>query len=113
MRMPHQLQLIIRFLTDHYHGTDWPPSPARLFQALVAAGKTGASGTKWTSCHQDALEWLESLGSPEIFARPHQSSKRYTLFVPNNSLDGDKSTKTSKLIAPRLLKNRSIGQPDV
>ncbi len=111
--MPHQLQLTIRFFTDHYHGADWPPSPARLFQALVAAGKTGAPSREWASGQQNALEWLERLGPPEIFARRNQSGKRYTLFVPNNSLDGDKSTKTSKIVAPRLLTKHSIGQPDV
>lgn len=111
--MPHQLQLTIRFFTDHYHGTDWPPSPARLFQALVSAGKTGAPGAEWASGHQNALEWLERLGPPEIFARPYQSGKRYTLFVPNNSLDGEKSTKTSKLVSPRLLTEHSVGRPDV
>src|ERR1039458_8565313 len=32
------LHLVVRFLTDRYHGSDWPPSPARLYQALVAGG---------------------------------------------------------------------------
>ncbi|MBI3207805.1 MAG: type I-U CRISPR-associated protein Cas5/Cas6 [Candidatus Solibacter usitatus] len=111
--MAHQLQLTIRFFSNHYHGSDWPPSPARLFQALVSAGKTGAPATKWEIRHQIALEWLERLGPPEIFARQVQNGKPYTLFVPNNSLDGERSTKTSKPVAPRRLQGHLVGEPDV
>src|ERR1039458_3115582 len=84
------LHLVVRFLTDRYHGSDWPPSPARLYQALVAGAKTGAPGKQWSVRHQAALEWFERLGPPEIFARPSLAGKQFTLFVPNNSLDEER-----------------------
>jgi CRISPR-associated protein Csb2 len=111
--MPHHLNVTIRFLTDRYHGGDWPPSPARLFQALVAGTKTGAPAREWSDRHQRALEWLEGLGPPEILARPGQPAKPYTLFVPNNSLAAGLSTKTSKPVAPRILVNHTLGEADV
>lgn len=111
--MAQHLQLTIRFLTDRYHGGDWPPSPARLYQALVAGAKTGARGKEWSVRHQGALEWFEGLGPPEIFARRSQAGKQFTLFVPNNSLAGEVSTKTSKPVAPHILAGHSPGAPDV
>src|ERR1022692_121662 len=107
------LHLVVRFLTDRYHGSDWPPSPARLYQALVAGAKTGAPGKQWGVRHQTALEWFERLGPPEIFARPSLAGKQFTLFVPNNSLDGAVSTRTSKPVAPHILTGHCPGAPDV
>src|ERR1022692_2497436 len=103
------LHLVVRFLTDRYHGSDWPPSPARLYQALVAGAKTGAPGKQWGVRHQAALEWFERLGPPEIFARPSLAGKQFTLFVPNNSLDGAVSTRTSKPVAPHILTGHCPG----
>lgn len=34
------LCISVTFLTGRYHGEEWPPSPARLYQALVAAVMT-------------------------------------------------------------------------
>lgn len=47
---------------------EWPPSPARLFSALVAA-----DGTRQTSCVSDGheLHWLEGLPAPTIHAQPN------------------------------------------
>ena len=111
--MAGHLNLTVRFLTDRYHGSDWPPSPARLFQALVAGVKTGSYSREWGADQQSALEWLEGLGPPNIFSRPHQTGRAYTLFVPNNSLAGGVSTKTSQPVIPRVLINHSPGQADV
>jgi len=111
--MALHLHLTVRFLSDRYHGSDWPPSPARLFQALVAGAKTGAHARDWNSNHQSALEWLEGLGAPDIFARPGYDGQGYTIYVPNNSLKDGQSTKTSKQVAPKILVSHSLGQPDV
>jgi CRISPR-associated protein Csb2 len=59
------------------------------------------------------MTWLEVLGPPEILARKHHEASRYTIFVPNNSLDGAVSTKTSKAVSPKLLDGHSPGDPDV
>ena len=109
------LDLTVRFFTDRYHGSDWPPSPARLFQALLAGARTGAGAKEWNQRLESAMEWLEGLKDPpEIFARSQQASKDYTLFVPNNSLDVErKSTKTSKTVRPGILLRHKLGRPDV
>ena len=40
--MPRTLRLSVHFHDGRYHGTGpWPPAPARLFQALVAAAAVG------------------------------------------------------------------------
>ncbi len=112
--MASHLQLSVRFLVDRYHGSEWPPSPARLFQALVAGARTGAASRELGRKHQNVLEWLEHQETPEIFARPPQKGKEFTLFVPNNSLSGErKNTKTSKTVRPRILADQAFGQPDV
>lgn len=112
--MPDYLDLTVRFLTDRYHGRDWPPSPARLFQALVAGAKTGPVAAHWEDRHQSALEWLERQENPEIFARASAEGRVYTLYVPNNSLDANReNTSTSKEVHPRILKDHELGQPDL
>lgn len=67
---------------------EWPPSPLRLFQALVAA----AAGC-WNERQQlghavDALRWLEPLGPPEIVAPSGVASEvRTQFYVPDNTAD--------------------------
>ena len=109
------LELEIRFLDDRYHGSgDWPPDPARLFQGLVCGGQTGVAACSWSSAHDEALEWLSSLPPPAIDCLEAQRGRRYSIFVPNNSLDRNKTnTKTTKRVAPQLLPARGAEAPDV
>ncbi len=111
--MARFLQLTVRYFSDRYHGNEWPPSPARLFQALVAGAKTGGPLRDWALEHEAAMTWLEALDPPEILARKHRGASKYTIFVPNNSLDGVVSTKTSKAVSPKVIDNHSPGDPDV
>ena len=86
------LQIAVRFHDGHYHGegdgfsgaSGWPPSPARLFQALVAGA---AKGSAILPADQDALRWLEELPPPLIAAPPTRQGGAAPLFVPNNDLD--------------------------
>src|SRR5438045_4338401 len=77
------MQLEIKVMFDGgYHGEEWPPSPARLFQALIA---TRQFALLHTDKADDALRWLESLAPPSIltaFAR--RSGQRLLTYVPNN-----------------------------
>lgn len=89
--MEKMLLLRVHFLDDRYHGEcsgaseDWPPAPARLFQALVAGSAVGA---RLPAECADALRWLErSGGPPEIRAQRGRPGLPYTQFVPNNDLD--------------------------
>jgi len=71
---------------DRWHGDgDWPPSPFRLFQALVAAA---ARGARLQKADRQALEWLEALEPPTIAAPRAGTGRTMLTFVPDNDLDG-------------------------
>lgn len=86
------LVVAVRFYTGRYHGREdgfdgaegWPPSPGRLFQALVAGA---ARGAKLLAEDERALKWLEGLSPPRIAAPPARRGRAVKLFVPNNDLD--------------------------
>jgi CRISPR-associated protein Csb2 len=83
--VPRGLLLSVRFHDGRYHGVgDWPPSPARLFQALVAGA---ACGHDLADHDKAALAWLESLPAPIIAAPIVRLARGFTNFVPNNDLD--------------------------
>jgi CRISPR-associated protein Csb2 len=85
------LLIEVHLLEPLWHGAvDWPPSPFRLFQALVA----GAYGGRWVGEDDDAkkqrteaLEWLERQNPPDIAFPPRSRFRRVTSFVPNNDID--------------------------
>lgn len=85
------LSVTVRFLHGRFHGQgdqrrrEWPPSPARLFQALVAAVAALPEERKRDAAR--ALLWLEGLPAPVIQAPSVLSGNAYALAVPNN--DGD------------------------
>jgi CRISPR-associated protein Csb2 len=105
--MQRVLLITVRFHDGRYHGTgDWPPSPARLFQALVAAiGQDGPLSDDAST----PLEWLETLAPPLIAAPLMVEGRAVTNYVPNNDLDavgGDShrigSIRTAKPWKPKL-----------
>ncbi len=88
--MPDYLCISIRFLGGAFHGRadhgepEWPPSPLRLYQSVVAA-----SAAHWNERgrlqHADAaLRWLEQLPPPVIAAPPKRETQGYRLYVPDN-----------------------------
>lgn len=83
--MSRALLLTLRFHDGRYHGLpDWPPSPARLFQALIAGA---ASGTALEPADAEALEWLEKRDAPIIAAPKVMQGQGYLHYLPNNDLD--------------------------
>ena len=74
------------FLTGRYHGEEWPPSPARFLQALVAGVKTGGYRAHWARV-ESGLRWLEKRPAPSILARPVVPASAYRIAVPNNDFD--------------------------
>ncbi|MDE0039372.1 MAG: type I-U CRISPR-associated protein Csb2 [Gammaproteobacteria bacterium] len=90
--MGRSLLIAVRFHQGRYHGQGdrfdeqggWPPSPARLYQALIAGAARGA-----TIQPEDrrAFEWLERLDPPRITAPAVRRGRATRLFVPNNDLD--------------------------
>lgn len=110
--MPHALFISVRLHDGRYHGAgEWPPAPARLFQALVAgAGLSGPieDGTR------KALEWLERCSPPTIGVPRTLDGQSIVLYVPNNDLDkvgGDprriaEIRGATKKVKPRLFNAR-------
>jgi CRISPR-associated protein Csb2 len=83
--MKRFLLLSIHFHDGRYHGAgDWPPAPARLFQALVAGAAQGAT---LTDQDRRALCWLEQQNPPVIAAPAVRMGQSFELYVPNNDLD--------------------------
>ena len=85
-----RLLVTVRFLENRYHGLspdgrpEWPPSPARLFQALVAGA---AKGSVLFSEDRDAIAWLEQLDAPLIAVPAARKGQSFSHFMPNNDLD--------------------------
>jgi CRISPR-associated protein Csb2 len=88
--MTRHLVLSFRFLAPRFHGRgdegapEWPPSPLRVFQAVVAAAARAGA----LEATRDALNWLEQRDPPLIVAPEAKLSARgYRLSVPHNSMD--------------------------
>lgn len=86
--MNRYLCIAVTFLAGRYHGKEWPPSPARVFQALVAGAKTGIYRQHWSAA-EAVLRMLESLPvpAPEVVACKAGRLNRYRISVPNNDTD--------------------------
>src|SRR5207248_7942432 len=83
------LALEVEFLLGRYAAADfrdrdrpeWPPHPARLFSALVAA----AHGSGMGESARDALLWLEGLPPPQLCAEGAPAAQSpVTAYVPVN-----------------------------
>lgn len=110
--MPLQLVLSVRLHDSRYHGaSEWPPAPARLFQALIAGAGLGGP---LEEAERAALKWLERLDPPVIGAPKKWDCSGFVLYVPNNDLDrvgGDprligKVRTARKEIKPKLFDSR-------
>ena len=79
----------VDFLTGRYVATshndrrqsEWPPHPARLFSALVAAW---ADADEPDPSERAALEWLEAQGAPAVSASDAAARRAVSHFVPVN-----------------------------
>lgn len=84
------LCISIQFLEPMFHGREeggrpeWPPSPLRLFQAIVAAGGWKYPEENQFKKVQEVLQLLESLPAPEIFTPQHRPGTPYRLYCPDN-----------------------------
>ncbi len=88
--MPNYLCISIRFLGDTFHGRgdqglpEWPPSPFRLIQALVAAAARIGDIKA-----EEVIVWLTQQ-CPPIVITPQRSAvqpRGYKTYVPNNETD--------------------------
>ena len=81
-----KLSIAVTFLMDHYHGGEWPPSPARLYQALVGGVMT-CGYQRYAAEVEPALRWLERQSPPRIRACEALDRREFQISVPNNDLD--------------------------
>src|ERR1039457_6551350 len=88
------LCITIRFLQPYCHGRmeggepEWPPSPLRAFQALVAAAAARWREAQFSNGVASALNWLERQEAPSIVAPVGEpASVKYRLYVPDNVAD--------------------------
>lgn len=88
--MSEYLRIGVTFLDSQFHGRgdggepEWPPSPLRLLQAIVAAN----AGEIATNAELGrAVAWLESQTPPQIVAPCGEAGRPYCLSVPNNAMD--------------------------
>lgn len=80
------LLISVHLHDGRYHGApEWPPSPGRLFQALVAgAGLGGPLGKEVL----EALSWLEIQPEAPLIGAPRTwPGQRVMFYMPNNDLD--------------------------
>lgn len=124
--MTSNLCLTARFLQPYYHGRtdgdepEWPPSPLRMFQALVAAAAARWRDAAFRQHAGSALDWLEQQAAPAIVAPVGQTAaEKYRLYVPDNTADlaagtwvrGDTTKivrRTEKDVRPTLLDGEAV-----
>jgi CRISPR-associated protein Csb2 len=103
------LVITIRFLGDRYHGRtengrepEWPPSPLRLYQAIVA----GAASRWHDSSLRDeellAFDWFEGLEPPQILAPVVHRGQSLLKYVRENLSDVDPEKRDAKFSRPTL-----------
>ena len=95
------LCITIHFLDSRFHGQgdhgqEWPPSPFRLFQAMLAASSQNGL------IADDVFHWLEQLSPPEILAPPIRNTQAWTIYVPNN--DSDKALDRQDRLAGKVVR---------
>lgn len=88
---------------------EWPPSPLRLFQALLAGSHTSCREHEWTEAKAEAFRWLEHHEWPEIVAPDAKPSPAYTLFIPNN--DSDKKFERQDRLASKVARPQRLVPP--
>ncbi len=96
---------------DH---AEWPPHPARVFMAMAAAWfETGEDPEEGKS-----LRWLETLGDPEMYLPPSNTSSERTkvyVYVPVNDKAGPSSASLQSVPTltrskqPRTFSRRYVG----
>lgn len=102
----------VTLLDSLFHGKadhgepEWPPSPLRVFQAILHGTRTGCRDSQWTNAKAEAFQWLERCEPPMIVAPQVGRAHEYTLFVANNDSDKESERQnrlTSKVARPHRL----------
>lgn len=84
--MKEYLLISIRFLSPTYCGSEWPPSPARLLQALIATCHYGISQDLWQDS-QGILKLLQKPPNIIIACEPKEKLPKSERFFPTNQFE--------------------------
>ena len=112
--MTRHLCISVILMDEMFHGkldgdlSEWPPSPMRLFQALLCGARTGCRNREWSDAKADSFRWLEQRDPPIIVAPDARPVNGYMMFVPNNDSDKEfhrQNRLTSKVARPHSLVN--------
>lgn len=80
-----KLIINLEFPFGRFHGREFPPSPSRFFQALIAGSHRGIYERQNAEARDRAMEWLEKLSPPWIEAHQFPASGKGVInYVPNN-----------------------------
>ena len=116
--MSNHFRITVRFLQPLAHGRkdggepEWPPSPLRLFQSLVAAAAARWNNRMCLVYAVPSLIWLESQSRPDIVAAGGSASANpYRLYVPDNI--GDEQGKAWAVGRPLSKKVKLRTEKDV
>ena len=82
--MTTTLRITVEWLDGRYHGSEWPPAPFRLYQAMLAGYTLTARGDRVLEA---AMRHLETLPPPLITAPPVDARTEVTAAVANNDAD--------------------------
>jgi len=96
------LKITVTFLAGTYSGVEWPPSPARLAQAIVA----GAESTQ-----APGLAWIEQQQAPAILATVEPDKVMRRDYVPLNATPGNESRNARDRIIRRQVQPVSYVWP--
>jgi CRISPR-associated protein Csb2 len=105
------LVISIRFLGDRYHGRtengrepEWPPSPLRVFQALVAGVAPRWADVGLREREVPGLEWLQGLGAPRIIAPISHPGRPVLNYVRENLTDVAPDKRDAKFARPTIFR---------
>lgn len=110
------LVITVRFLGDRYHGRtengrepEWPPSPLRLYQAVLAGAAPRWHDLSLRDREFPALEWFQSLEPPQIIAPRAERGRPLLKYVRENLSDVDPEKRDAKFSRPTLF----CGEPKI
>ena len=101
------LSLTITFLDNLFcgqgdDGPEWPPSPHRLFQAMLcAAARNGCDS-------EEEFQWFEGLAPPDIFTPDTSATQAVEFFVPNNDADVSKKFERQNRLTSKVIRSTRI-----
>lgn len=114
--MTSKLCISVTFLHSLFHGKsdgdrpEWPPSPLRLFQALLAGDRIGSRNLAWADKKAEAFHWLEEQDVPQIIAPLVHATVAHVYYVPNN--DADKEFDRQERLAEKVFQPHRMLKED-